>query len=93
MAAYEVDLSFLLSEWYLPSEDLAIIFQRANFTEVTSWIIETCNLELYAEVQAIADLPRYLSQVILFLIHLANCYILLLQLKLHFLSVSIRNGG
>ncbi len=62
MCAYEVDLSFLVGEWYLPSEDLAAIYQRANFTQVTPLIIETCNAELYAEVQAISNLPRYIHK-------------------------------
>ena len=59
MCAYEIDLSFISGSWYLPSEDIAAIYQMIGFYQVTPLILETCNAELYAEVQAISRLPRY----------------------------------
>lgn len=69
MAAYETDLSFLLDEWYLPSADLAAIFNRMGYPIVTQVkvvrkifnlqdVLETCNVELYAAAEAIQRLPR-----------------------------------
>ena len=60
MCAYEIDLSFLLSDWYLPANDLAQIFKMLNFTDITPSVIEACNEELYIAVQAVRDLPSEL---------------------------------
>lgn len=57
MCAYELDLSFIVTEWHLPSDDLAAIYQSLGFMEVTADVIEICNTEMYAEVHAIASLP------------------------------------
>jgi glycosylphosphatidylinositol phospholipase D len=60
MSAYEIDLSFLVDEWYLPSEDLTVIYEMLGFTEVSPDVIDTCVGLLYAEVQAIKNLPSEL---------------------------------
>jgi hypothetical protein len=39
------------------SYDIAKIFQSMGFKDVTPYIIDACNAELFAEVQAIKRLP------------------------------------
>lgn len=55
MAAYEINLDFLVGDWYVPSEALADIYHHLEweFEDITSTIISTCMVELYTEVQAI----------------------------------------
>jgi hypothetical protein len=53
MCAYEIDISFLTNQWYLPSKDLAAIFASMGYDKVTPDVLEMCNTELYAEVEAI----------------------------------------
>lgn len=61
MAAYEIDLSFIQWDWAIPSHDLAQIYQSMNFTQINSAVIDSCNGELFAEVQAITRLPSEVS--------------------------------
>eukprot|EP01116_Phalansterium_solitarium_P004292 TRINITY_DN1525_c0_g1_i2.p1 TRINITY_DN1525_c0_g1~~TRINITY_DN1525_c0_g1_i2.p1 ORF type:complete len:849 (-),score=281.79 TRINITY_DN1525_c0_g1_i2:324-2870(-) len=57
MAALEVDLSFLVTEWFVPSEHLANIFHAAGWPAIDAVLIDKCVSLLYAEVHAIRDLP------------------------------------
>ena len=56
MAAYEMDLSFILDEWHLPTDTIVTIYKRMGI-DVASVIVDICNTELYLEVQSMKDLP------------------------------------
>ncbi|KAL6065388.1 Glycosylphosphatidylinositol specific phospholipase D1 [Balamuthia mandrillaris] len=58
MLAYELDLSYLVYDWYLPVQDLQKISQmpQLGWPLLPAHVYELCNLELYAEVHAIKDL-------------------------------------
>ena len=62
LCAYEVDLNFIKLMWHLPAKILAQIYNNLNYTDITSIVIESCNTELYMEVEAVSKLS---SEIIL----------------------------
>jgi hypothetical protein len=40
--SYQQNNDFLVDKWYIPSKDLAKIYQNVGYKNITSSIIETC---------------------------------------------------
>lgn len=58
MAAYQVDLSFLTTDWKMPTAEVMKVYRMLNYTiELEELVLDSCVIELLAETQSIAKLP------------------------------------
>lgn len=57
VAAYEVDLTFIYSEWKLPIIDIINIYRTFGYHNITYDDLAICVDELYTEMISIRDLP------------------------------------
>lgn len=61
VAAFQTNLTFLKSEWKLPTKDIINVYKRMGYTfEFNETVLDICVAELYTEVQAISKLASEL---------------------------------